>query len=137
MRNFPVILFGTAYWGGLLDWLRDTVLAEGKISPDDLELLIITDSPERAVQAIVDCFNDECWKVQDDAAKRVLAELADDPRAAAPTDLAPVNYPGAVSLGLPLALSWGCGWSRSCCSSRAAAWSTRSATSASTASSAS
>jgi uncharacterized protein (TIGR00730 family) len=80
VRNFPVILFGTPYWAGLLAWLRDTVLAERKVSPDDLELLIITDSPERAVQAIVDCFNDECWKVQDDAAKRVLAELADDPR---------------------------------------------------------
>jgi uncharacterized protein (TIGR00730 family) len=80
VRNFPVILFGTPYWAGLLAWLRDTVLAEDKVSPDDLELLIITDSPERAVQAIVDCFNDECWKVQDDAAKRVLAELADDPR---------------------------------------------------------
>jgi uncharacterized protein (TIGR00730 family) len=80
LRNFPVILFGTPYWGGLLAWLRDSVLAEGKISPEDLELLIITDSPERAVQAIVDCFNDECWKVQDDAARRVLSELADDPR---------------------------------------------------------
>ena len=80
LRNFPIILFGTPYWAGLLAWLRDSVLAERKVSPDDLELLIITDSPERAVEAIVACFNDESWKVKDDAAKRVLAELADDPR---------------------------------------------------------
>jgi uncharacterized protein (TIGR00730 family) len=53
IRNFPVILFGTEYWGGLVDWIRNTMLAEGKISPDDLDLLFITDSPREAVDVIL------------------------------------------------------------------------------------
>ena len=40
IRDFPVVLFGTEYWGGLLDWIRTTMLAEGKISPDDVDLLV-------------------------------------------------------------------------------------------------
>src|SRR5690606_27995054 len=54
VRNFPVVLFDSAYWSGLLDWIRDRMLAEGKISPGDLELMIVTDSPAEAVQAILD-----------------------------------------------------------------------------------
>jgi uncharacterized protein (TIGR00730 family) len=54
VRHFPVILFGSAYWSGLLDWIRGTLMAEGKISPDDLKLLTVTDSPEEAVRAILD-----------------------------------------------------------------------------------
>jgi uncharacterized protein (TIGR00730 family) len=54
VRHFPVILFGTAYWQGLVDWIRGTLLAEGKISPDDLNLMVVTDSPEEAVRTIVE-----------------------------------------------------------------------------------
>jgi uncharacterized protein (TIGR00730 family) len=54
IRNFPVILFGTDYWSGMLDWLRRTMLAEGKISAEDLELLVVTDSPEEAVRVILE-----------------------------------------------------------------------------------
>lgn len=53
VRNFPVILFGSAYWQGLLNWLRDTMLAEGKISPADLDLLVVTDSPQEVHDRIV------------------------------------------------------------------------------------
>jgi uncharacterized protein (TIGR00730 family) len=52
VRDFPVILFGTEYWQGLLDWLRASMLAEGKISAPDLDLLVVTDSPEEAVRVI-------------------------------------------------------------------------------------
>ena len=45
IRNFPVVLFGSEYWRGLLDWLAGPMLSEGKISPADLDLLIMTDSP--------------------------------------------------------------------------------------------
>jgi|HigsolmetaAR202D_1030399.scaffolds.fasta_scaffold00031_58 TIGR00730 family protein len=50
VHNFPIVLFGSSYWKGLLDWLRDTVLVEGKISPADLDLLIVSDDPAEVVQ---------------------------------------------------------------------------------------
>ncbi len=53
VQNFPVILFGSAYWQGLLDWLRATMLAEGKISAADLDLLLVTDSPTEVRDAIL------------------------------------------------------------------------------------
>ncbi len=45
MHNFPIILFGRKYWKGMIEWLRDKMLAEGKISEVDLDLLRVTDSP--------------------------------------------------------------------------------------------
>jgi uncharacterized protein (TIGR00730 family) len=64
VRNFPVVLFGTTYWRGLLDWLHDTMLQEGKIHVKDLELLVVTDSPEEAVRAIVSCYQASCAEAQ-------------------------------------------------------------------------
>ena len=43
---------GTSYWGGLVDWLRGSVLAGGKISPRDLDLIHVTDDVEEAVRLI-------------------------------------------------------------------------------------
>src|SRR5437867_7073826 len=48
VQRFPVILFGSSYWQGLLDWIRHRQLAEGKIDPEDLALLRLTDSTEDA-----------------------------------------------------------------------------------------
>jgi hypothetical protein len=45
IRPFPVILLGAAYWQGLLDWLRDPVVAEGRVSPEELAILRIADTP--------------------------------------------------------------------------------------------
>ena len=45
-RHFPVVLVGSDYWSGLLDWLRDSMLAEGKIAQPDLELVRVLDDPE-------------------------------------------------------------------------------------------
>jgi hypothetical protein len=53
IRNFPVILFGTEYWSGLLEWIRQVMMEEGKVSSDDVELLFVTDSPEEAVRVIL------------------------------------------------------------------------------------
>ncbi|MGH7461022.1 MAG: TIGR00730 family Rossman fold protein [Longimicrobiales bacterium] len=58
VRDFPVVLFGRSYWQGMLDWIRDAMLAEEKISAKDLELLVVTDSPEEAVTVIADCFEE-------------------------------------------------------------------------------
>jgi uncharacterized protein (TIGR00730 family) len=48
IRNFPVVLFGTDYWSGLLAWLQSTVMTEGKIGESDLDLVHLTDSPQEA-----------------------------------------------------------------------------------------
>jgi uncharacterized protein (TIGR00730 family) len=52
IKPFPVILVGTEYWKGLLDWVKGTVLKEGKISPDDLDILHITDDPDDIIKTI-------------------------------------------------------------------------------------
>ncbi len=54
VRDFPVVLFGTDYWGGLLDWIRGTMMKEGKISPDDLDRLLVTDDPREIVDHLVE-----------------------------------------------------------------------------------
>ena len=54
--RFPVILFGRYYWAGLLRWLQTRVLSEGKISAGDLDLMLVTDDPAEAVQAIVTAY---------------------------------------------------------------------------------
>lgn len=54
VRVFPVVLVGRDYWGGLMDWLRDRMAAEGKISPKDLDLVLVTDDLEEARDHIVD-----------------------------------------------------------------------------------
>ena len=52
VTSFPVVLVGTAYWGGLLEWVRGTVLAEGKVSAKDLDLLTLTDDVDEVVRII-------------------------------------------------------------------------------------
>ena len=80
VSNFPIILFGSQYWGGLLDWIKGTMLTQKKISPDDLKLLILTDSVEEACKHIVNCYNDQCWETEASSeASKIHGELLDDP----------------------------------------------------------
>jgi uncharacterized protein (TIGR00730 family) len=72
IHNFPIVLYGSDYWQGLLDWIKDTLLAEGKISPEDLDLLAITDSPEEACRIIVECYDNQCWLPEDQSAAAKL-----------------------------------------------------------------
>jgi uncharacterized protein (TIGR00730 family) len=60
VRHFPVVLVGTEFWGGLLDWMRAQLLAGGTISPGDVDLLHVTDSPAEAVGVVVDCYEQRC-----------------------------------------------------------------------------
>lgn len=53
VTRFPIVLFGTEYWSGLVDWLRNTLERTGKISEGDVNLLHVTDSVEEAVQIVV------------------------------------------------------------------------------------
>jgi uncharacterized protein (TIGR00730 family) len=50
IRNFPVILFGTRYWSGLLEWFKDVVLTGGKISDVDFSIFHVTDSPQEVIE---------------------------------------------------------------------------------------
>ena len=52
IRPFPLILVGSDYWTGLVDWIRDNLLAEKRISPEDLEILQIMDEPVEIVKAV-------------------------------------------------------------------------------------
>jgi uncharacterized protein (TIGR00730 family) len=53
IKNFPVVLFGSVYWGGMLDWVKGLMLSEGKIKEADLRLLHLTDSPAEVVEIVV------------------------------------------------------------------------------------
>jgi uncharacterized protein (TIGR00730 family) len=55
--NFPVVLFDSDYWGELLDWMREEMLDDGLISPEDIDLLMLTDDPEEAVEMVVSHYN--------------------------------------------------------------------------------
>lgn len=52
LKHFPVVLFGHAYWKGLLDWVGGPMLSEAKIAPADIELLRVTDSVEEVVTIV-------------------------------------------------------------------------------------
>ena len=56
VTSFPIVLLGTAYWGGLLDWLRTTAAAEGTINERDLALLTVTDDVDEAVRIIDEAY---------------------------------------------------------------------------------
>jgi uncharacterized protein (TIGR00730 family) len=52
VTRFPIVLFGCAYWRGLVDWVRGTLIAEGKASPHDLDLFHLTDDVDEAVALV-------------------------------------------------------------------------------------
>ncbi len=54
VTSFPVVLIGTRYWGGLFDWIRGVMLAEGKMSRKDLDIFHLTDDVSEAVSIVVD-----------------------------------------------------------------------------------
>jgi uncharacterized protein (TIGR00730 family) len=54
IKNFPVVLFDTEYWNEMIEWIRGDLLADGMISPADLELLHLTDEPESAVEYVLE-----------------------------------------------------------------------------------
>jgi uncharacterized protein (TIGR00730 family) len=60
IRHFPVVLFDSGYWRELIDWIRSDLLAQGMISPDDIELLHVTDDVDEAVQLVLDCYERRC-----------------------------------------------------------------------------
>jgi uncharacterized protein (TIGR00730 family) len=57
--QFPVIMFGRHYWAGLVRWLQSRVLGERKISPGDLDLILMTDEPREACSAIIEAYESQ------------------------------------------------------------------------------
>jgi uncharacterized protein (TIGR00730 family) len=62
ISNFPVILFGSQFWVGLLEWLREAMLAAGNICASDLDLMVVTDSPEEVRDLVVKALKDKTWR---------------------------------------------------------------------------
>jgi len=60
IKHFPVVLFDSSYWREMTHWVTDELLAEEMISPDDIELLQVTDDPDEAVQHVLNCYERRC-----------------------------------------------------------------------------
>ena len=76
IHNFPIVLYGSDFWGGLLGWLRDTMLAAGNISAADLDLMAIADSPEQTRDLVVDGMIEGGWcQRKEEAAREVMREV--------------------------------------------------------------
>jgi uncharacterized protein (TIGR00730 family) len=74
VESFPVVLFDSDYWGEMIEWIRGELLADGMISRDDVELLVITDDPAEAVDIVVDCYERRCAHVPAAAAAKEDAQ---------------------------------------------------------------
>jgi uncharacterized protein (TIGR00730 family) len=61
--HFPVVLFDSDYWGEMLDWIHEELLADGMVSPEDIKLLHVTDDHEEAVEVVVDCYRTACAEI--------------------------------------------------------------------------
>ncbi len=57
INNFPVILFDSGYWKGLVDWIRNTMLESGKISSRDIDILRLCDDPAEVVKIVKESYN--------------------------------------------------------------------------------
>jgi uncharacterized protein (TIGR00730 family) len=67
--HFPVVLFDTNYWEELLDWVKGELLSDGMISPEDLDLLSVTDDVEAIVARVVECYERRCAEMPASPAK--------------------------------------------------------------------
>jgi uncharacterized protein (TIGR00730 family) len=76
VQNFPVILFNSAYWRGLIDWLRTTLLIEGKIAAADLDLLIVADTPEQVRDLVIQSLKERRWRSEQEAGAREATRRA-------------------------------------------------------------
>jgi hypothetical protein len=58
--HFPVVLYGKRFWSGLLDWIQGELLPDRLISPDDLDLLFLTEDPEQSAATVLRCYEERC-----------------------------------------------------------------------------
>jgi uncharacterized protein (TIGR00730 family) len=76
VTRFPVVLFGTEYWSGLIDWFRSTVLPGGKINATDLDLVLLSDDVDEIVRHILDAT--KARSEQEQVEKRAVSKTKHD-----------------------------------------------------------
>jgi uncharacterized protein (TIGR00730 family) len=69
VMHFPVVLFDSDYWGELLDWVKGELLVDRMISPEDLDLLHVTDDIDDAVARVLECYDRRCAEMPAEPAK--------------------------------------------------------------------
>lgn len=74
IKNFPVVLYGSAYWQGLLAWIRSVLLSEGKIATADLDLLLVADSPQEVHDIILRSVENPDWQADKEASARAVTQ---------------------------------------------------------------
>jgi hypothetical protein len=82
VTSFPIVLLGTAYWGGLLAWINDVVLPSGKVSAPDLNLVHLTDDVDEAVDVIRASVSDSEPKQAEERASMHAMRVAEESAAA-------------------------------------------------------
>lgn len=76
VQNFPVVLYDSTYWQGLLDWIKTQMLAEAKISNPDLDLLIPCDSPQEVRDIVVRCYQEGNWRRErEEGARQITRQV--------------------------------------------------------------
>jgi len=55
--RFPIVMVGKTFWSGIMDWFKQTLIAEGMVDADDMDLINLVDTPEEAVKAIDDFYS--------------------------------------------------------------------------------
>ena len=71
IRRFPIILFGTGYWQGLVDWIRDQLLPAKSIAPEDFDLFHIVDTPQQ-IAAVIGDYIEQCRQFEGDQRRTSL-----------------------------------------------------------------
>ena len=71
-RRIPIILVESAFWGGLMDWLRQSLATAGTIDPEDLDLIHVCDEPELVVKAIFDHYEGRSIEPTDAEQEKLL-----------------------------------------------------------------
>lgn len=71
-RRIPIMLVGQQFWGGLIDWIRATLLAEGMISPEDMDLFQVVETPDEVLQSIFDFYEKRTFNPSDSETEKLL-----------------------------------------------------------------
>jgi predicted Rossmann-fold nucleotide-binding protein len=71
IRRFPIILFGSSYWGGLVEWIRAELLPHKSIAPEDMDLFYLVDAPE-TIAGIIGGYVEQCRQYEGDQRRNAL-----------------------------------------------------------------